>query len=374
MAKRDYYDVLGVARDASQEEIKRAFKHLALKWHPDRNPDNRGEAEARFKEIAEAYEVLGDAEKRQRYDRYGREGLRGTGFQEFASVEDIFGFDLFASIFEELGLGGFGGAGRRRRRGLDIQHEVAISFKEACFGTNKSLDVMRREPCPACGSTGAQAGPAPRACRTCGGYGQVAQRAGFFTVRAVCPECHGRGSVIDRPCPDCAGTGRAPTVVPIDIHIPAGVDNGVRLRVAGEGELSDDGRSRGDLYVVIRVQSHPLFERHGDDVVCRVPITFSQAALGADIEVPTIDGGPTTLRVPPGTQSGEVLTLRGQGVPRLRGRGRGDLHAIVNIVVPKRLNPRQRELLRELAQIEDKHVAPERKSFFDKLKDFFTEE
>ena len=369
MAKRDYYGVLGVGRDAAPDEIKRSFKQLALQWHPDRNPDNRKEAEDRFKEIAEAYEVLGDTEKRQRYDRYGHDGLRGTGFREFTSVEDIFGLDFFASIFDELGFG-FGG----RRRGHDLQHDIVIAFKEACFGTAQNVRVVRREPCVSCGGTGCQPGSSPRTCRTCGGYGQVEQRAGFFAVRTACPKCGGRGQLIDQPCSDCGGMGRAPTPVSIDVRIPPGIDDGVRLRVPGEGELGDDGASRGDLYCYVRVEPHPLFERHGNDLVCRVPITYSQAALGTDLEVPTLDGRPTTLHVPAGTQSGQVLTLRGQGVPRLRGRGCGDQHVIVNIVVPRKLNARQAELLRELAQLEDKHVSAERKSFFDKLKDFFTEE
>jgi len=370
MAKRDYYEVLGVGRDASQDDVKRAFKKLALQWHPDRNPDSRKEAEDKFKEIAEAYEVLADADKRQRYDRYGHEGLRGTGFREFSNVEDVFGFDLFSSIFEELGFA-FGGPGRRR--GYDLQYDVAVGFKEACFGVVKPIEMVRREPCAACGGSGGQPGSAPRACTTCGGYGQVRRGDGFFSVIQTCPRCGGKGSVIDRPCTECSGSGQAPKGVSIDVHIPAGIDDGVRLRVPGEGELGDDGRSRGDLYCYVRVEPHPLFERHGDDLVCRVPITYSQAALGTDIEVPLIDGGTNTLRIPAGTQSGEVLSLRGKGAHRLRGRGRGDQHCIVNIVVPKKLNGRQQELLRELAQLEDRHVTPERKSFLDKLKDFFTE-
>ncbi|MFW6161514.1 MAG: molecular chaperone DnaJ [Planctomycetota bacterium] len=372
MAKRDYYEVLGVARDAAPDEIKRAFKKLALQWHPDRNPDRREEAEAQFKEIAEAYEVLADDDKRARYDRFGHEGLRGTGFREFTNVEDIFGFDLFSSIFDELGFG-LGGRGRRRR-GYDVQHDLTVKFREACFGTTQTVEALRREPCSSCGGSGCQPGTSPRTCRTCGGYGQVQQRAGFFAVRTTCPECRGRGTMVDKPCRECGGSGRTRQAVSIDVQIPPGIDDGVRLRVPGEGEVGEDNRTRGDLYCYIRVEPHPLFERHGQDVVCRVPITYSQAALGADIEVPTLDGGTTTLHVPAGTQSGEVLTLRGQGVPRLRGRGRGDQHVVVNIAVPKKLSARQQELLRELAALEDKHVSPQRRSFLDKLKDFFTEE
>ena len=371
MAKRDYYEVLGVGRDASADEVKRAFKKLALKWHPDRNPDGRKEAEDKFKAIAEAYEVLGDDDKRQRYNAYGHEGLRGTGFREFRNFSDVFDFGFFSSIFDELG---FGFAGQSRRRGYDVQHDLAIDFKDACFGVVTDVELARREPCETCGGTGAKPGTSPRTCPTCGGYGQVEQRAGFFSVRTACPQCRGQGKVLDNPCRKCSGSGRTAQRKTIEVRVPAGIEDGVRLRVPGQGELGDDGRARGDLYCYVRVEPHPLFERHGVDLVCRVPITFSQAALGADLEVPTIDGMRETLHVPAGTQSGEVLTLRGKGAHRLRGRGRGDQHVIVNIEVPKKLNAKQEELLRELAQLEDKHVSTERKSFFDKLKDFFTEE
>jgi molecular chaperone DnaJ len=372
MAKRDYYEVLGVARDASDGEVKRAFKKLALQYHPDRNPDSRKDAEEKFKEVAEAYEVLGDAEKRRRYDTYGHEGLRGTGFQPFSSVEDIFGFDFFSSIFDEMGM--FGGARRRRRRGGDVEQELTLDFREACFGCRKTVQVIRREPCTACGGSGAKPGTEPERCRTCGGRGQVEQRAGFFAVRTTCPRCHGTGQVVAEPCSECSGMGRVAQEVPIEVNIPAGIEGNVRLRVAGQGELGPQGASRGDLYCHIRVEPDPFFQRKGDDVLCRVPITFSQAALGAEIEVPTLDGETTSLRVPAGTQSGEILTLRGQGVPRLGGRGRGDEHIIVNIEVPQKLNARQKDLLRELAETEDKHVSPERKSFFEALKNFFTDE
>mgnify|MGYP000173930051 CR=1 FL=1 len=375
MAKRDYYEVLGVGRDASQEEIRRAFKKLAMKYHPDRNPDNRAEAEERFKELAEAYEVLGDPDKRQRYDQFGLDGLRGTGFQHFSSVDDIFGSDLFTSIFDEMGFFGFGGGqGRRRRRGYDVEHEVALSLREACFGTAKSVEITRREPCAACGGTGARQGSAPRRCPTCRGMGQVEQRAGFFAVRTLCPTCRGGGQVIDRPCPDCGGSGRTPRRATISVRIPPGVADGVRIRVPGQGELDEQGIERGDLYCYIRVEPDGLFKREGDDLLCRVPITYSQAALGAEIDVPTLDGHLAKLRVPAGTPSGEILTLPGLGATRLNGRGRGDLHVLIAIEVPKKLTERQAELLRELAELEEKNVTPERKSFFAKLKDFFTEE
>jgi len=374
MAKRDYYEILGVSRDAPPEEVRRAFKKLALKHHPDRNPDTRKEAEERFKEIAEAYEVLGDEEKRRRYDQFGHEGLKGTGFRHFTNVDDIFGFDLFSSIFEEMGLFGFGRGGTRRRRGYDVEHDLHLSLKEACFGTTETIEITRREPCEACGGSGARAGTSPRRCPTCAGFGQVEQRAGFFAVRTVCPRCRGRGQTIDKPCPECSGTGRAVRRVSIDVRIPQGIEDGVRLRVPGQGELGEDRVERGDLYCYVHVEPDELFKRQGDDLICRVPITYGQAALGAEIDVPTIDGKAAKLRVPPGTQSGEVLTLPGLGVPRLNGRGRGDEHVIAAIEVPKKLSARQRELLRELAELEEANVTPERKSFVEKLKDFFTEQ
>jgi molecular chaperone DnaJ len=374
MAKRDYYEVLGVARDAAGDDVKRAFKKLALKYHPDRNPESRAEAEEQFKEIAEAYEVLGDAEQRRRYDAYGPEGLRGTGFRPFSTVEDIFGFDLFSSIFDELGFGLGGRRPRRRRRGFDVEHDLTLAFREACFGVRKTIEVARHEPCEACGGTGARPGTRPQRCRTCGGHGQVEQRAGFFAVRTVCPRCQGAGELIADPCTDCHGQGRVRRPVAIDVNIPPGVEDGVRLRVGGQGELGPDRLERGDLYCYVHVEPDPFFQRKGDDVVCRVPLTFGQAALGAEVPVPTLDGRTTALRVPPGTQSGEILTLRGLGVPRLNGRGRGDEHVVAVIEVPRKLSARQKELLHELAALEEKNVTPERKSFFDRLKHFFTEE
>jgi molecular chaperone DnaJ len=372
MAKRDYYELLGIARDAAPSEIKRAFKKLALKYHPDRNPGSRKEAEERFKEIAEAYEVLGDAEKRRRYDQFGHEGLRGTGFRPFSNVEDIFGFDLFSSIFDELGFA-FGSGGGRRRRGRNVEAELILEFHEACFGVTKSLEVQRREPCEACDGSGAKQGTAPRPCGTCGGLGEVQQRRGFFAVRTACPNCRGRGAVIDTPCPECAGGGRVMKTASIDVHIPAGIEDSVRLRVSGQGELDDSGQVRGDLYCYVRVKPHPLFERHKDDVVCRVPITYSQAVLGSEIDVPTLEDGTHKLQVPRGTPSGEVLTLRGLGIPHLNGRGRGDQHVVVVIDVPHKVSARQEELLRDLAELDESDVSPQRKSFFDKVRDFFTE-
>jgi len=373
MAKRDYYEVLGVGKDASLDDIRRAFKKLALKHHPDRNPDSRKEAEEQFREVAEAYEVLGDAEKRRKYDQFGPEGLQGTGFQHFRNVEDVFGSNLFASIFEELGFFGFGGGGRRRR-GYDIEHDLQLTLREACFGVTRTIEVTRREPCGACGGSGARQGSAPRRCPTCRGMGQVERVQGFFAVRTPCPSCRGNGQVIDKPCPECSGAGRQARRTSIDVRTPPGMEDGVRLRVPGQGELGDDHQDRGDLYCYVHVQPDEFFVRRGDDLVCRVPITYGQAVLGADVAVPTIDGRTAMLRVPPGTQSGAALALPGLGVPRLNGRGRGDELIVVIIEVPKKVSERQKDLLRQLAELEDRNVTPDRKSFFGKLKDFFTEE
>jgi len=374
MAKRDYYEVLGVASDAQPEEIRRTFKKLALKNHPDRNPDNRKESEERFKEIAEAYEVLSDADKRRRYDQFGHEGLQGAGVQHFSNLDEILASHLFSGIFEEMGFFGFGRGGSRRRRGYDVEHDLHLTLREACFGVARTIELTRREPCGACAGTGARQGSAPRTCPTCRGMGQVEQRTGFFAVRTVCPSCRGGGRVVDKPCPDCSGAGRTPRRVAIDVRTPPGIEDGVRLRVPGQGELGDDQLDRGDLYCYVHVEPDAFFKRQGDDLVCRVPITYGQAVLGAEIDVPTVDGRTTRLRVPPGTQSGEALTLPGLGVQRLNGRGRGDEHIVVAIEVPKKVGERQKELLRQLADLEDKNVTPERRSFFTKLKDFFTEE
>jgi len=373
MAKRDYYEVLGIGRDASPDEVRRAFKKLALKYHPDRNPDNRAEAEERFKEVAEAYEVLSDPQRRRRYDQFGHDGLKGTGFQHFTTLDEVFGSSLFSSIFEEMGFFGFG-SGRRRRRGRDIEHELRLTLREACFGTTRNIQITRREPCTTCGGSGARPGSAPRTCSTCRGLGQVERRTGFFAVRTVCPTCRGTGQVIDKPCPDCGGAGRAPRRVSLEVRIPPGIEDGARLRIPGQGETGDGHPHRGDLYCYVQVEPDEFFRRQGDDLVCRVPITYSQAVLGTEIEVPTIDGRRAKLRVPPGTQSHEVLTVPNAGVPRLNGRGRGDQHVVVHIDVPKKVSERQAQLLRQLAELEDKNVSPSRKSFFAKLKDFFTEE
>ncbi len=382
MAKRDYYEILGVGREASSEEIKRAYRKLAMKYHPDRNPGDK-QAEERFKEAAEAYEILRDPEKRSRYDRFGHEGVTGQtpdfsgGFEDiFAHFSDIFGGGgggLFDGIF-----GGMGGPGTRTRgagmrTGPSLKCRVDLEFKEAVFGATKTISLRRAEPCATCGGSGAAKGTSAKTCSMCRGRGQVYRSQGFFSVATACPQCGGAGEVIETPCPKCGGTGRQTRTARVRVTIPPGVEDGTRMRVPGEGEPPPRGGPRGDLYCYITVRPHGFFERHNDDVHCTVPITFSQAALGTELEVPTLRGR-ARVKVPPGTQSGQVFRLRRQGVPNVHGHGQGDQIVRVVVETPRRLTDRQEELLRELAQIEETNVSPQRKGFLDALKRYFTEE
>ena len=367
---------LGVGRDASIDDVKKAFKKLALKYHPDKNPENKDESERRFKEIAEAYEVLGDPEKRQRYDRYGHAGLEGAHVGEFAGgyediLQQLFGRGgLGGSVFDEFF--GFGRRGRPRfRRGADIRGGLDVSFEEAAFGCEKTFQVARRELCPTCKGTRAREGTRPQTCPVCHGTGEQQQARGFFVMRATCPRCRGEGRIIEQLCPKCDGSGRVTRQASVTVRIPAGVEDGLTLRLPGQGEPGENGAPSGDLLCSIRVRPHVFFQRHGDDIVCRVPISFSQASLGAEIEVPTLRGK-AQLRVPAGTQSGDILRMRNEGIPRMYRSGRGDELVQVQIETPRRLNKRQRELLRELAELEEKYVTPERKSFFDKIRRYFT--
>jgi molecular chaperone DnaJ len=381
MAKRDYYEVLGVSKDASEDDIKKAYRKLAMKFHPDRNPGD-AEAETKFKEAAEAYEVLADGEKRKRYDQFGHQGVDGMGHagRGFNSMDDIFSAfgDIFGgggggggggSIFEDLFGGGGGGRGGRsgRGQGASLRVAVQISFKEAVFGCTKTIDIKRHESCGTCHGSGAKKGTKPKTCPLCKGHGAVRQGQGFFVVQTTCPQCHGQGQVISDPCADCGGPGVKPEQVTIKVRIPAGVEDSNRLRVSGEGDAGREGAPRGDLFVDIGVKEDPFFERHGDDVVCRLPVTYSQACLGAEIEVPTLDGK-ATLRIPNGTQPGEILRMRGQGVP-VRGGRRGDQLVVVQVSVPKKPGKRQEELLKELGELDAQSA--EHKGFFDKLKSMF---
>lgn len=347
MINKDYYEILGVSRSSTQEEIKKAYRRMALKYHPDRNPNNR-EAEEKFKEASEAYEVLSDPEKRQIYDQYGHEGLKGTGFTGFRGFEDI--FSSFGDIF-----GDFFGFGARPRsgpiRGDDLRYDLEISFEDAAFGKEVELEIPRTVKCEKCGGSGAKPGTHPITCPACGGRGQVTRSQGFFSISTTCPTCQGTGIIIPEPCPACQGTGRIKQKRKVSLKIPAGVDTGSRLRLRGEGEAGERGGPSGDLYVVIHVARHELFEREGDNIYCKVPIPFTTAALGGKIEVPTLEGS-EFIQIKRGTQSGEIFQLKGKGFPRLRGYGRGDEIIQVTISVPKKLTKRQEELLNEFAALE----------------------
>lgn len=372
-AQRDYYEVLGVSRDASPDEIKRAYRKVALKSHPDRNPGDE-EATTRFKEASEAYDVLRDADKRQRYDRYGHAGVQGrSGAGQFHDVQDI--FNAFGDLFE--GFGGFGGrssgGGSRMRRGASLRTSLTIDLLDAASGTTKTVEIERRELCGDCGGTGAEPGTSPEACDYCGGHGQVLRSQGFFRVQTDCPACHGQGSVIRNKCGTCRGAGRTSEQTKLEVRVPAGVDTGMQLCLRGEGEAGENGGPRGDLYVVMQVREHSLFEREGSDLRCHVPVTYSQAALGAEIEIPLLDGR-RMHTIPAGTQPGEQFHLVGLGMPDPHGGRRGDLIVEAVVEVPRKLSERQEELLRELAEIEQRNVSPHQKSFFEKLKEYFVSE
>lgn len=372
MAKRDYYEILAVPRNASQEEIKRAYRQLALRYHPDRNPGNR-DAEELFKEAAEAYSILGDPHKRSTYDHFGLEGLRGEGFTGFQ------GFD--ASIFEDFEdiLGSFFGFGdifgtRSRRRtsypqkGRDLALELEVTLEEAAAGVEKEINLNRAEPCPFCRGTGVQPGTRKAACPTCQGKGQLRYQQGFFTISRTCSHCHGAGEVISTPCGECRGSGKIRQKKSLKIRIPAGVDNGNRLKLEGEGEPGDTESLRGDLYVVIRVAKHYFFEREGHHLLCDIPISFSQAALGFSLEIPYLDGNVLKLSVPSGIQSGEVLKLKGRGIKDIQTNRRGDLYVKVMVKTPESLTKEQKELMRRLAELRGENLDEVDKSLLKKFK------
>lgn len=375
MSKRDYYEVLGVDRGADEKTIKRSYRKLAMKYHPDRNPDDEAAAE-KFRELTEAYEVLSDKDKRARYDQYGHAGVddqmqdfwsRG-GFQDshaFRDFGDVFG-DLFGEAF------GFGG-GRRSGRGADLRYDLTISLEEAAFGKEVELDIPRHEACDTCHGSGAKPGTNPVPCRTCGGHGQVQMSQGFFAVRRTCPECHGAGTRIDSPCNRCGGSGKKRVTKHLKVRIPAGIYHGAQVRVSGEGEVGEKGGSSGDLYIVVSVREHPIFERDGGDLHCVMPVTFPQAALGAEVEAPTLSGR-VKIRIPPGTEGGKVFRVRGQGITDVRtGNQKGDLYVRVQIAVPKDLSARQKDLLMKFAAETGDDVYPECSSFLDKVKRFWDE-
>lgn len=376
--QRDYYEVLGVARNASPEELKKAYKKLALQFHPDRNRDD-DEAVTKFKEASEAYEILSDPDKRARYDRLGHAGVKGAGGGGgFHDVNDI--FSAFGDLFEGFGFqfGGSGGQGRGGRRsgaarGESLQATVRVDLPEAFGGCKRELRITRHEGCETCQGSGCKAGTSPAKCATCGGQGQVVQSQGFFRFQTACPACRGRGAVVKEPCTSCNGQGRVLKEVVREVSIPAGVDTGMQLCLRGEGEAGLNGGPRGDLFVDIEVRKHPLFQRDGQDLTYRLPVTFAQAALGAEIEIPTLKGR-ETMKIKPGTQPGEINRLRGMGMPDPRGgNGKaGDLLVEIQVEIPRKLSAEQEDLLRKLAELDHKNVMPHRKSFFEQVKQFFS--
>ena len=376
MAKRDLYEVLGVNRDASEDELKKAYRKLAMKFHPDRNPDNK-EAEEKFKEGKEAYEILTDANKRAAYDRYGHEGVNpsmggGGGGQGFDGFADAFG-DIFGDIFG----GGGGGGGRGRSnvyRGADLRYNLEITLEEAARGAEKTIRIPAQEECEPCHGTGAKPGTQPKTCPTCGGAGQVRIQQGFFSIQQTCPKCHGSGRIIPEPCTSCGGAGRVKRQKTLEVKIPAGIDNGMRLRHGGQGEPGVNGGPAGDLYVEIHIKQHAVFQRDGDDLHCEMPISFTTAALGGEIEIPTLDGA-ANIRIPAETQSAKVFRLRGKGIRNVRSHAPGDLMVHVIVETPVKLTDRQKELLREFGDIASSNAErhnPKAKSWMDKVKDFFS--
>ncbi len=373
--QRDYYEVLGVTRTAAADEIKSAYRKAALKWHPDRDPENKSEAEVKFRECTEAYSVLSDAQKRQVYDTYGHAGLSGMGggqgfdntvFQDF---HDIFG-DFFG--FEDL----FGGGGRRGRsrtqRGADLRYDMSLTFDEAAAGVTTKIKLPRQEYCQECKGTGAKKGTGVQTCEACKGRGQLAYQQGFFTITRTCATCQGAGQIVRERCPECRGQGRLEREKTIELRIPPGVDTGTRLRVAGEGEPGPNGGPAGDLYVVLEVKEHPFFERRGADLYCTIPLSIAQATLGTELQLPGLNGE-EKLKIPEGTQSGAVFRLKGRGLADPRGGGKGDLYYHVRVLTPTKLTREQRKLIEQLGamlKVENK-PADRNSSIFDKVKDIF---
>jgi molecular chaperone DnaJ len=371
MAQRDYYEVLGVPKDASQDDLKQAFRRLARQYHPDVNKAT--DAEERFKEINEAFAVLSDEEKRAAYDRYGHAGVKGAGGAPDFSVD----FGNFSDIFEEFfGMGGFGRSTQRSRnaprRGADLQYKVTLTFQEAIFGVEKEVEITREEPCKTCHGTGAEPGTSPQRCATCGGSGEVRQvrqtLLGSMVQVTTCPTCNGRGETIGSLCHTCSGRGMERVTRKKIVSIPPGVDNGNQIRLAGEGQPGGNGGPSGNLFLIIEVQPHQYFRRHGNDIMLDLNINVAQAALGADVEIPTVDG-PEKLKIPAGSQPGKVMRVRNKGVPFLRGGGRGDQLVVLNVDIPKHLNAEQRQIFDQLAKSLGSEVRPQERGFLDWLKE-----
>jgi molecular chaperone DnaJ len=379
MAKRDYYEILEVSRTASEEEIKKGYRKQALKFHPDKNPGDK-HAEEKFKEVGEAYEVLSDPQRRAAYDQYGHDafdprrraagGGRGGFHDPFDVFRETFGGGTVEDLFEQF----FGGGGRRDptgpQRGADLRYDLQIEFEEAARGCEKEITVRKLESCDHCHGSGAEAGATHKTCSACGGRGQVVTSRGIFSIAQTCPRCEGAGRVLDKPCRKCRGSGRAEKSSTIKLRIPPGVDTGARLRSTGNGEAGLRGGPQGDLFVILHVKPHPIFHREGDDLLYELPVSFVQAALGAELEVPSLEGH-VTLRIPPGTQTGTLFRVKGKGVKNVQGYGWGDLHVRVTVEVPAHLNSAQKAKLQEFASLCDEKVNPGVKSFFEKAKEFF---
>ncbi|MEA4846568.1 MAG: molecular chaperone DnaJ [Clostridiaceae bacterium] len=374
-SKRDYYEVLGIDRNTSDADIKKAYRKLAKQYHPDVNPGDKT-AEAKFKEVNEAYEILSDAQKRARYDQYGHAGVDPNGFGSAGAGFGDFDFGGIGDIFESFfGGGGFGRSSRSRsgpQKGADLKYSVEISFEEAAFGVEREITINRHEACSACGGSGAKAGTSPTTCKQCNGTGQVQYKQstpfGQFVNVKTCEVCRGEGKIITNPCTSCNGKGKIRKSKKIMLNIPAGIDDGQTMSLRGEGDPGSKGGPAGDLFVTVNVKAHSIYKRQGNDVVCEIPITFAQAALGAELEVPTLDGK-VKYSLPEGTQTGSIFRLKGKGIPYLRGNGRGDQYVKVEIDVPKKLNEKQKELLRQFSEISGDDVHEQRKGFFDKMKD-----
>ncbi len=374
MAKRDYYEVLGVNKNASADDIKRAYRRMAMKFHPDKNPDNK-DAEARFKECAEAYEVLSDSQKRQRYDQFGHDGLRGMGMRDYQHMK----WQDIGSMFEDIfsGIGGFGdffGMDNQRRtsrsgpaRGYDLETTVELELRNVAKGAEKTIEFTRQDLCPECNGTACAKGTTPGQCPSCRGTGQISRGGGFFQMVSTCPQCRGEGKVITNPCKKCKGSGRVPKKRVVTIKVPPGVHEGQAIRVTSEGEPGRGGGPRGDLYCYVKIKPHEFLERDGNDLIAVVPISFTQATLGATIDVPSLNGT-KQLKIPAGTQYGNLFRIKGQGLPDMRTGRTGDQLIQVTVETPTKLNAKQKELLREFAETENKTVSPKSKNFFEKLK------
>jgi molecular chaperone DnaJ len=373
MSKRDYYEVLSVTRTASDGELKTSYRKLAMQWHPDKNPGN-AECEAKFKEINEAYDCLKDPQKRAAYDRYGHAAFENGGAGAAGGGFGGFSASAFSDIFDDL----FGGMGRRgggrsggRERGADLRYNLEITLEEAFNGKNAKIELPTNVACETCSGTGAKAGTQPVQCKTCQGSGRIRHAQGFFTLERTCASCQGRGSVITDPCKSCGGAGRVVKERTLEVNIPAGVEDGTRIRLGGEGEAGARGGGNGDLYIFLSVTQHPIFQREGADLYCRVPISMVTATLGGEFEVPTVDGARSKVKVPEGTQTGKRFRLSGKGMPVLRSRDRGDMYVQVAVETPQKLTKKQKELLKEFEKESSKDTQPESSGFFAKMREFF---